>query len=191
MLQNLPGHFDDPAFRQDALRGVAKSVAHINHLINRLSQLRQELKIQMVDSDLNEIVSTALAPFKSDAGFQIEEDLGQLPRLLLDRLQLASVVSNLVLNARDAVSGTGRLRLATGQMGAWVALTATDNGCGMSAEFVAQSLFRPFQTTKNNGLGIGMFQSKMIVEAHGGRITVESTPGQGTTFRIILPLPHR
>ena len=58
----------------------------------------------------------------------------------------------------------------------------------MSAEFVERCLFRPFQTTKKSGLGIGMFQSKMIVEAHGGRITAESEPGKGTVFRIFLPV---
>jgi hypothetical protein len=58
----------------------------------------------------------------------------------------------------------------------------------MAPEFISRSLFRPFQTTKKNGLGIGLFQSKMIVEAHQGSIQVESRPGQGTTFRILLPL---
>jgi hypothetical protein len=57
----------------------------------------------------------------------------------------------------------------------------------MSDEFVAHSLFRPFQTTKQSGLGIGMFQSKMIVEAHGGRIAVTSEPGKGSTFTVTLP----
>jgi signal transduction histidine kinase len=65
----------------------------------------------------------------------------------------------------------------------------SDDGCGMSLDFVNRSLFRPFQTTKKNGLGIGLFQSKMIVEAHQGRIQVDSQPGKGTTFRLILPLP--
>jgi hypothetical protein len=58
----------------------------------------------------------------------------------------------------------------------------------MSSAFVKAALFRPFQTTKKKGLGIGMFQSKMIVEAHRGRIQVESEPGAGTTFRVMLPL---
>jgi signal transduction histidine kinase len=58
----------------------------------------------------------------------------------------------------------------------------------MSPAFLKGSLFRPFQTTKKKGLGIGMFQSKMIVEAHRGKIRVESEPGAGTTFRVMLPL---
>jgi signal transduction histidine kinase len=58
----------------------------------------------------------------------------------------------------------------------------------MSPAFLRASLFRPFQTTKKKGLGIGMFQSKMIVEAHRGKIRVESEPGAGTTFRVMLPL---
>lgn len=70
-------------------------------------------------------------------------------------------------------------------------LTVSDNGCGMAPEFLSRSLFRPFQTTKKNGLGIGLFQSKMIVEAHKGKVQVESQPGKGTTFRIILPLPKQ
>jgi signal transduction histidine kinase len=63
-----------------------------------------------------------------------------------------------------------------------------DNGCGMSPEFVAGSLFRPFQTTKKRGIGIGMFLSKMIVDAHEGRVEVESHIGKGTTFHLLLPL---
>ena len=65
-------------------------------------------------------------------------------------------------------------------------LTVGDNGCGMSERFVSESLFRPFRTTKPSGLGIGMFQSRSIIEAHGGRITVSSRPGEGTVFRVFL-----
>jgi len=189
MLQNLPDHFDDPAFREDALRGVGKSVNHINHLISRLSQLRSELKIAPVDSDLNEVVAEALATFAPSKDFVVESLAGSLPRLSLDREQFVNVVTNLVLNARDACASPGHLRLSTARSGAWAVLEAADNGRGIPPEFLARSLFRPFQTTKNNGIGIGMFQSKMIIEAHGGRITVESIVGKGTTFRVFLPLP--
>jgi len=188
MLQNLPEHFDDPAFREDALRGVGKSVNHINHLISRLSQLRSELKIQPVDSDLNEVMAETLAAFVPPKDFVVESVPSPLPRLPLDRDQFGKVVTNLILNARDACASPGRLRLSTSRSGSWAVLEATDNGKGIAPEFIANSLFRPFKTTKANGLGIGMFQSKMIVEAHGGRITVESMPGNGTTFRVFLPL---
>lgn len=189
MLQNLPTHFDDPEFRQDALRGVGKSVAHINHLISRLSELRKELKIQARESSLNAIVTNALVSFEQGTGFAIETELAKVPNIFVDNDQFSKVIINLVLNAREATNGKGRLRIRTTQEGSWVVLTAADNGCGMTEEFLARSLFRPFQTTKKNGLGIGMFQSKMIVEAHGGRIAVESSSGHGTTFRVFLPLP--
>jgi len=189
MLQNLPDHFDDPAFREDALRGVGKSVAHINHLISRLGELRSELKISPVDSDLNEVVAAALGAFAPVKDFAIQSQPSPLPRVKLDRDQFAKVVTNLVLNAREASTGPGRLELSTRRSGeAWVLLEATDNGGGMTPEFLARSLFRPFQTTKKTGLGIGMFQCKMIIEAHGGRITVESSLGKGTTFRVFLPV---
>jgi signal transduction histidine kinase len=58
----------------------------------------------------------------------------------------------------------------------------------MSSDFISQSLFKPFKTTKKGGMGIGMFQSKTIVEAHNGKIEVESRQGAGTTFRVFLPV---
>ena len=188
MLRNLPDHFDDPAFREDALRGVSKSVAHINNLISRLSQLRHELKIQGVPSDLNGIINGVMAGLENIEGIQVEKQLADLPLIALDKAQISKVITNLMLNAREAMGASGALKIVTSQTGAWAILAVTDTGCGMSPEFIARSLFRPFQTTKKNGLGIGMFQSKMIVEAHGGRFSVESAPGQGTTFRVFLPL---
>jgi putative PEP-CTERM system histidine kinase len=189
MLQNLPVHFDDPAFREDALRGVSKTVAHINRLIGRLGMIRHELQIKGVASDLNEVVKKSLLDWEEVSGVQLEKELRPLPEILLDQEQMIKVVTNLILNAREAIAKDGRVRIETSQTNGWVLLTVADNGCGMSADFLSRSLFRPFQTTKKTGLGIGMFQSKMIVEAHGGRVEVESTQGKGTTFRILLPLP--
>ncbi len=188
MLQNLPVHFDDPAFRADALRGVSKTVAHINRLIGRLGSIRHELQIKPVEADLNELVARSLAGWEDAAGINLKKDLAPLPKFLFDPEQMLKVATNLIFNAREAVSQTGQVQIQTSQRNGWVILAVSDDGCGMSQEFVSRSLFRAFQTTKKNGLGIGMFQSKMIVEAHQGRIEVESEPGKGATFRVWLPL---
>jgi putative PEP-CTERM system histidine kinase len=186
MLQNLPVHYDDPEFRADALRGISKTVGHINRLISRLGQLRHELKLEVTDCDLNDVVESVLTGVDRSPGFTVVKEIRPLPKTRLDRDQIHKVITNLVLNAAEAVPREGEVRVATDQVDGWAVLTVADNGCGMSPEFMSQSLFRPFQTTKKNGLGIGMFQSKMIVEAHGGKILVTSEPGKGTTFRVSL-----
>ena len=145
-------------------------------------------KIRPVESDLNSVADASVAGLEADPGFRIAREFSRLPPVPFDREQIAKVVTNLVLNAKESMSGRGRVRIATGLEPGWAVLAVADEGCGMSADFIARSLFRPFQTTKKNGLGIGMFQSRMIVEVHGGRITVASEPGRGTTFRVFLPL---
>jgi putative PEP-CTERM system histidine kinase len=186
MLQNFSAHFENPAFRADALRSVSQACAHLNDLIRRLGGLREGLKIEPTETDLNEVVSAALRQVPRPGAVQFEENLASLPRIRVDRGQLRKVVTNLLLNATEAVAGEGRIRVATGAESGWAVLTVGDNGCGMSERFLNESLFRPFRTTKPSGLGIGMFQSRSIIEAHGGRITVSSRPGEGTVFRVFL-----
>jgi signal transduction histidine kinase len=189
MLQNLPVHFYDPAFRKDALQGISKSADRINQLIDRLSALRHKLELKPIECDLNQLVAEALETLNGVSEVELIKELSPLPKLLADREQLQSVIMNMLLNARDAVGSRGQVIVRTDQRDdGWAALSVADNGCGMSPEFLRDSLFRPFQTTKKKGLGIGMFQSKMIVEAHRGSIQVKSELGIGTTFRIMLPL---
>ena len=80
----------------------------------------------------------------------------------------------------------GWVGIATRATTTHVEISIRDNGCGISREFIEKSLFRPFQTTKKQGMGIGLYHCKTIVEAHGGRIEVESEEGRGTTFRVLL-----
>jgi putative PEP-CTERM system histidine kinase len=188
MLQNLPVHFDDPAFRKDALQGVSKTAGRINQLIERLSALRHKLELKPMEFDLNQLVIEALETLNGASEIELVKELAPLPKVHADRDQLQSVIMNVLINARDAVGPKGQVIVRTAHLDGWAALSVVDNGCGMSAGFLRDSLFRPFQTTKKKGLGIGMFQSKMIVEAHRGTIQVQSEPGMGTTFRIMLPL---
>jgi putative PEP-CTERM system histidine kinase len=187
MLQNLPEHYDDPEFRADALRGISKTVGHINRLISRLSLLRHELKIQPAPADLNELVRSVLSGLENAPTQRLVTEFQNVPPLPLDRDQFGKVVTNLVLNAIEASPADAEVRIGTQPTADGAVLTVVDHGCGMSPEFLHRSLFRPFQTTKKTGLGIGMFQSRMIVEAHRGRIAVASEQGKGTTFQVFLP----
>lgn len=188
MLKNLPTHFDKPAFREDALRGIGSAANRINDLINRMNAMRHELRLEPVELDLNLVVTEALANLNGTLATKLVTKFDQVPKISADRQQLHSVFTNLLLNARDAVGTDGRITVETTLQGDWVALSVSDNGCGMTEHFIKNSLFRPFRSTKKKGLGIGMFQSKTIVEAHHGKIHVESDLGIGTTFRVMLPL---
>ncbi len=186
MLQNLPVHFDDPEFREDAIRAIGKSVDRINLMIARLSSLREKLEPHRVPSDLNRVAAAALSAVELGT-VNLVTEFAELPPVALEEEQMASVISNLVLNARDALAAEGTIRIVTGRAANEVWLKVEDDGCGMDPDFVRDSLFRPFQTTKSKGLGIGVFQSKTIVERHGGRLRVESSPGKGTIFTVLLP----
>ena len=188
MLRNLPDNFDNPEFRTDALRGISRTVDHINHLIGRLGELRHEITIETRAGDLNLLAQQVADDCAAKLQGRFTLALTELPPALFDRSQMTRVITNLLINAVEAIGPDGHVTLTTAVSGHQAKISIADNGCGMPPEFIARSLFRPFQTTKKRGLGIGMFQSKMIVEAHRGNITVESTQGKGTTFHVTLPL---
>ncbi len=191
MLKNLPVHFDNPEFRQDALKAIGRSVDRINGLISRLSELRGGLEIHAASADLEGVVESALQQLDAERRQLVAHELQPGLRLPLDREQIQKVLTNLLLNALEAIGPGGQVRVRTSRQGSWAVLGVSDNGCGMSREFLDRCLFRPFQTTKKKGIGIGMYQSRRIVEAHGGRIEVESQEGKGTTFRVLLPAGER
>ena len=188
MLQNLPVHFEDPEFRADALRGIGETTNRINQIIEHLGTVRTKPELRSSEIDLNAIVDQATQSLNGDPGIKVEKELRLVPKVIADPEQLKSVVMNLLLNARDAVRNEGRIHIKTIEQNGWALLSVADDGCGMTADFVRQSLYRPFKTTKKKGLGIGMFQTKRIVEAHEGKIRVTSEIGKGTTFQILLPL---
>jgi putative PEP-CTERM system histidine kinase len=187
-MENLPIHFDNPEFRNDALKIVQQSVNKVNSLCGHLSMLSQKIELKKVETDLNELIASSLSCLNGSATVSIFKDLQPVPRLMIDPDQVQKVLMNLILNANEALGNGGEIRVATEKSDGWAIVSVRDNGCGMTKEFIEKSLFRPFKTTKKQGMGIGLFQSKMIVEAHQGRIEVESEEGRGTTFRVFLPV---
>jgi signal transduction histidine kinase len=108
-------------------------------------------------------------------------------RVRINPTQLQSVLRNLVVNAVEAVAEDGSITVETADVDGGALITVTDTGRGMTAEFIEQKLFRPFQTTKTRGLGIGLFQCRQIVRAFGGTFTAESSEGKGTRMTVRLP----
>ena len=110
-----------------------------------------------------------------------------------DEGQLGQVIHNLVLNALHAMPDGGKITIATnnadsGQKGKrFVEISVADTGTGMP-QYILQRIFEPYFTTKDQGSGLGLATSYSIIKKHDGNITVESTPGEGTTFRIFLPV---
>ncbi len=191
MLKNLPVHFDDPAYRQDAIRAVGNTAARIDEMIARLSALRQRPEFHFADTDLAQLVAEAVGLLGSAPGVEVTTALGPLPPVRADADYLRNVIANLLFNARDALATGGRIEVRAERAGEQVVVSVSDNGCGMSEDFLRDSLFRPFQTTKKKGLGIGMFQARQVIDAHGGGIQVDSQVGRGTTVRVTLPASTR
>ena len=188
MLKNLPRHFDNPEFRKDALHSIDQSVQRINQLVHRLTMIREKLQLERKAIDINELIENVLKSLPPTDGQSITCKLQKTPAVLLDPDQIRNVLVNLILNARDAIGDNGSIDISTEHSRLWCTLTVSDDGCGMTRDFIERSLFRPFQSTKKTGLGIGLFQTKTIIEAHHGKIEVESEEGRGCTIRVFLPM---
>jgi putative PEP-CTERM system histidine kinase len=187
VTQNMPVHFDDHEFREDALKTIAHSVSKMGGMCSRLSLLSRKLELHMREVNIREVISQVLLDM-GEVGTGVTIKLNATRPILLDEEQMQKVFTNLLLNAIEAVPDDGRIEITSDARGAGIEVAVTDNGCGISKEFIDRHLFRPFQTTKKQGMGIGLFHCKTIVEAHGGRIEVESEVGKGSTFRVVLPV---
>jgi len=195
MLRNLPKRFDDPEYREDALRGIARTVDRINAQISGLSGFRGNPDVVTEPLDLNALLSEVIQGCPLESETKIVRNFQEIPPVEGDAEQLRSLFQNLLMNACEAIraepnrvaAGDGEIRVETGVSNGEVEVMVRDNGTGMDPEFVKESLFRPFRTTKKQGLGVGLFQCKIMLEAHGGRVLVETEKGKGSTFRLYFP----
>jgi signal transduction histidine kinase len=124
--------------------------------------------------------------WRQDAGVEVVPVLEEVPQILGRKSELREVLTNLVLNALDAMPRGGRLTIATSRSDGRVRLEVADTGTGIP-EDLRRRLFVPFTTTKPNGIGLGLSVSYGIVTRHGGTITVESEVGKGSRFVLSLP----
>jgi len=186
-VQNLPLYFDNADFRNDAIQSLSQGVEKINAICGQLGSLKEKPRLNLERTDLSGLLQATLEILNGATRSHLIAHLEPTDPIELDREQIQKVLLNLVLNADDATAGKGEIRIACSREPGYAVLSVSDNGCGMADDFLHNSLFKPFKTTKKKGMGIGLYQCKTIVEAHGGRIEVESSEGRGSTFRVRLP----
>ena len=119
----------------------------------------------------------------------VATDLAPVAPIAADADEVRRVVENLLLNAVEALADAGEVHVRTTASNGSVSLEVSDNGPGVPDHLLSAGLFTPFQTTKRHGLGIGLYQVKSILNAHGADIDVVSQEGQGTTVRVQFPAP--
>lgn len=189
VTQNLPRHINNPEFQADALKTISQSVTKINKMSGRLSLLSQKINLSFREANINELISSAIADLKGYGAIPVKTNLDPgMPSFFIDQEQVYKVLENLLMNAYDATGDEGQIEVTTRIKDDWAEVLVTDTGCGISQDFIKNNLFRPFQTTKKQGMGIGLYHCKTIVEGHGGRLTVESEEGKGSIFTIRLPI---
>lgn len=188
VVENMSLNFDNPEFRKDALASLSLTVDKMKRLMERLAALSKTPDPCYASVDLNAMVQETLVEIEKSIKSKIIKDLHELPVIHVDPAQIRKVLTNLLLNAEEAITGEGEIRLATSVQDGMVILSVSDNGCGIPSEFLENRLFKPFSTTKSQGFGIGLYQLKSILEAHGGRIQANSEVGKGSTFTVALPI---
>jgi signal transduction histidine kinase len=188
LSRNAATNFEDPEFRHDAIKTLVKTVGRMNGLLGRLSSASEVAHDTFVRCDLAALLRQAAVQVTNGRAVYLVDKTIPVPAVLGDPAALERVLENVLKNALEAMDGNGQLTVRTEVRGDEVASTVIDTGRGMSADFVRGSLFVPFRSTKDGGWGVGLFQAKEIIEAHGGHIEVESEEGKGSSFTILLPI---
>lgn len=177
------------------IKKIADASLHARKIIRELLVFARQAKPSRTQVNLNQIVEEELNLFESlcaKSGVELRRVLDQdLPEIVADRSQILQVLSNLIVNALQAMPDGGVLTIKTKSEASMVSLILEDTGIGMSEE-VMENIFVPFFTTKDvdQGTGLGLAVVHGIVSSHGGKINVESSFGQGARFLITLPHDH-
>jgi putative PEP-CTERM system histidine kinase len=184
LARNAERHADNPEFRADMIATLKSSVGKMNDLLARLAPHSPARLQQVRPQELRPILAAAIAGKRREHEVRLLGDARHWA--LVDRSALEQAVAHLVQNAVEASPQREPVNVRVSGDERKVTITIADKGCGMDADFVRNRLFQPFVSSKSDGFGIGAFEARSLIIAMGGRLSVDSRPGQGTTFTITL-----
>ena len=186
LLSNAEKHKDNPEFQRDMLDTLDFSVQKMKLLLHKLS--RGSPIEHPVLLSIDKLLQQTLALKSAFEPKPTLEILAPDAMVVANWDRLERVMGHIIQNAVEATPKDGKVSVRISQREDFVVVEITDTGQGMSEEFIRDRLFKPFESTKSAGMGIGMFESREYILELGGQIEVSSQPTIGTTFRVILPL---
>jgi signal transduction histidine kinase len=179
----------DPEFQRDALATVSRAVDRMRRLLVQLTTpVSRPVQSMREPIDLRALIVEATAPLASGRQVRLVRTLEAVDVVYGDREALLRVIENLTTNAAEAIDAEGTVTVTLAQQQGHAVISVADTGCGISQDYLEQHLFAPFASTKTGGWGVGLYQTKQVVESQCGEILVESAVGRGTTFTVKLPL---
>jgi len=186
MMRNAEKHRDNPEFQRDMIDTVNFSVQKMRLLLQKLS--RSESPEHVAPLALARLVKQAVALKAAYEPMPVLEIEDAALKVVADAERLERVIGHLIQNAIEATPPDGSVSVHLARQDGSVLIRIADSGEGMSEEFIRERLFKPFDSTKSAGMGIGVFESREYIQELGGQLVVASTPRVGTTFTILLPL---
>jgi len=187
VAKNAAKHKHNPDFIDDAVRTIENAVSKMNRLMAQLKSADITGENRRIDL-LSELRDAVAAKSGGRPVPALKSEVQQA-FVVAEPDRLSAVLGHVVQNAQDATPPDGEVEVLLRVSGDQAIVDVRDTGMGMDPEFIKTRLFRPFDSTKGlTGMGIGAYECREVISALGGQVLVESAPGRGTTFRIMLPL---
>ncbi len=183
--RNAERHADNPEFQADMVATLKSSVGKMNDLLARIAPQGEARALEPAAVELRPMLAQIIAARRGERDVRLSGDAGGA--VMADGAALEQAVGHLLQNALDASPPDQPVIVRADHAGDEVAITIIDQGEGMDSEFIRNRLFAPFASTKQGGFGIGAFEARSLVIAMGGRLSVDSQPGHGSSFTIHLP----
>lgn len=170
---------------------IMDNLEYTKILLNNLSEYNNADRLMPRKTDFHRYLSSLISSIRPTCeylGIALDIQIPDtLPAIFIDQVKLKQALLNLLRNASEAVSlPGGKISFHVVLQEGYIHISIKDNGCGIAGNQLDQ-IFQPFVTFKENGTGLGLAITRQIIQAHGGSIQVESTPGQGSEFHILLP----